>query len=297
MMDNKPHPAALQETLPQANLAETLAAVLPKAAVVHQVDAGMPGLHIVHVALPKGTTVQEIKTDLEALLPNPRKTKATAIFTDPASFLDYVKRHADPAQAVTWCTFDPQTFKLSFDAVIDEHIKGTAGWRSHRAHFTPAMSAEWKAWKGADRNFFDQVPFAEWIQEREDDVTTANGLPTALQMLEMATNFVMNEERALKSAVRLQSGGIRLTYVADPDKGTTEEMKLFERFALGIPVFHGGAAWSVSARLKYRNNAGKVKFSYELVRADRVHEGAAKELIEQIRIGLADVPLLMGSCS
>ena len=297
MLDNRTPQATLAEVQPSANLAETLAAVLPKATLVHQVDTGVPGLHLAHVALPKGTTVQELKTDLEALLPNPRKTKAVATFTDAASFLAYVQRHADPAQAVTWCNFDPQTFKLSFDAVIDEHVKGTAGWRSHRATFMPQMSAEWKAWKGQDRNFFDQVPFAEWIQEHEDDVTTANGLPTALQMLEMATNFVMNEERALKSAVRLQSGGIRLTYVADADKGTTEDMKLFERFALGIQVFHGGTAWSVSARLKYRNNAGKVKFSYELVRADRVHEGAAKEPIEQIRTGLCQVPLLMGACS
>ena len=285
------------EDTPPANMAETLAAVLPKATVVHQVDTAVAGLHLAHVALPKGTSLQEIKTDLEALLPNPRKTKAIATFTDAASFLAYVQRHADPTQAVTWCNFDPQTFKLHFEAVIDEHVKGTAGWRSHRATFMPAMSAEWKAWKGQDRNFFDQTPFAEWIQEHEDDVTTANGLPTALQMLDMATNFVMNEDRVLKSAVRLQSGGMRLTYVADPDKGTTEDMKMFERFVLGIPVFHGGAAWSVSARLKYRNNAGKVKFSYEMVRADRVHEGAAKELIEQIRTGLGAVPLLMGNCS
>lgn len=285
------------DTNPPANLAETLADVLPKAAVVLQVDTAVPGLDIAHVALPKGTILLEVKTDLEALLPNPRKTKAVATFSDAASFLAYVQRHADPTQAVTWCNFDPQTFKLSFDAVIDEHVKGTAGWRSHRATFMPAMSAEWKAWKGKDRNFFDQVPFAEWIQEHEDDVTTADSLPTALQMLDMATNFVMNEDRALKSAVRLQNGGTRLTYVADPDKGTTEDMKLFERFALGIPVFHGGTAWRVSARLKYRHESGNVKFSYELVRSDRVHEGAAKELIEQIRTGLGDVPLLMGACS
>lgn len=35
---------------------------------------------------------------------------------------------------------------------------------------------------------------------------------------------------------------------------------------------------------------------HELIRADRVHEAAAKELIEKIRTGLPEgVPLLMGT--
>jgi uncharacterized protein YfdQ (DUF2303 family) len=278
------------------NLAETLAEVLPKASLLGNIETGVQGLHIAHIALPKGTELKEAKVDLEALLPNPRKTKAFATFSDATSFLAYVKRHANDG-TVTWCEFNPQTFALSFTAVIDEHIKGTAGWRAHKAKFEPDMAAEWKAWKTNDKKPMDQVAFAEWIQAHDTDIAAANGLPTALQMLEMATNFVMNEDRSLKSAVKLQSGGVRLTYVCDADKGTVESMQLFERFGLGIPVFHGGTAWSLGARLKYRNNSGKLAFHYELIRADRVHEGAAKELIAQIAGGLGDVPLLMGSCT
>ena len=271
--------------------------MLPKTQLVQTMQPeDIPGLHIAHVALPPGTLLQEVKTDLEAMLPNPRKTKAVASFGDAASFLAYVQRHATNGTAA-WCNFDPQTFKLDFSAVIDEHQKGIAGWRSHKAVFVPQLAVEWKAWKGKDRESFPQVAFAEWIQEHDDDIATANGLPTSLQMLEMATNFVMNEERSLKSAVKLQSGGVRLTYIADPDQGTTETMSMFDRFGLGIPVFHGGAHWSLSARLKYRNKGGSLSFSYELIRADRVHDGAAKELIQQIRDGLGGVPLFMGSCS
>lgn len=278
------------------NIAKTLADVLPKASVLHTVDTKVEGLHILHVALPNGTELKEAKVDLEALLPNPRKTKALATFSDAASFLAYVQRHATQG-TVAWCNFNPQTFALEFTAVIDEHEKGVAGWRTHKAAFKPEMSAEWKAWKEQDKKPFPQLAFAEWIQEHDDDIATANGLPTSLQMLEMATNFVMNEERALKSAVKLQSGGVRLTYIADPDAGTVESMSMFERFGLGIPVFHGGQAWSLGARLKYRNNGGKLTFTYELVRADRIHDGAAKELIATIREGLGSVPLLMGTCS
>lgn len=278
------------------NLAQTLARELPKAQLIHTVRTEAEGLHVAHAAIPKSSTLQEIRVDLEQYLHNPRRTKATATFESAESFLQYVKRHADD-RAVTWCHFDPQTFALSFVAVFDEHTANTAGWRLHKAQFTPAMSAEWKVWKGQDRKPQDQLAFAEWIQEHDDDIATKEGLPTSLQMLEMATNFVMNEERSLKSAVRLQSGGVRLNYIADPDAGTVETMQMFEKFQVGIPVFHGGPAWGITARLKYRQQSGKVSFLYELVRADRAHEKAALELIQEVRQGLGDVPLLMGSCA
>lgn len=287
----------MSEITTTKNLAETLADVLPKATVVHEAETGVAGLSIAHIAVPKASELKEVKIDLEAFLPNPRKTKAAATFADPASFLAYIAKHADE-KTVAWCNFNPQDFSLAFTAVIDEHAKGTAGWRSHRAAFTPDMSAEWKAWKGSNTKSMPQVTFAEWIQEHESDInSSAEGMPTSLQMLQMATEFEANEERTLKSTVRLQGGGVRLNYVADADAGTIESMKIFEKFALGIPVFHGGSAWGLTARLKYRLNSGKVNFFYELVRPDRVHECAAKELIEVVRAGLGSVPLFMGSCN
>lgn len=282
---------------PTKNIAETLAEVLPEAKVVHEATTDIAGLSITHVAVPKSSELKEVRIDLEALLPNPRRTKAHAVFSAAESFLAYVKRHATAGSAV-WCEFDPQTFALDFTAVFDEHEKGKAGWRAHKASLVPDMAAEWKAWKSQNTKSMPQVAFAEWIQEHEDDITSnANGLPTSLQMHAMATDFVANEERVLKSSVKLQSGGVRLTYIADPDAGTTETMQMFERFAIGIPVFHGGAAWAITARLKYRISAGKVSFHYELVRPDRVHDGAAKELIATIIAGLGDVPMFMGACA
>lgn len=281
----------MTETVNKENIAETLARVLPEAKLIHRA----PNDAILHFAVPKTFDLKEV--DTEKLLDHPRRTKALATFSDADSFIAYVNRHAIPS-TTTWCNFNPQTFALDFTAVIDEHHPDAAGWRSHRATFTPEMSAEWKAWKGKHAVSMSQVTFAEWIEEHEDDITsTSNSLPTSLQMKQMATEFVLNEERVLKSSIKLQSGGVRLTYIADPDAGTTESMQMFERFAIGIPVFHGGSAWSITSRLKYRQNSGKVSFLYELVRADRVHEGAAKELIERVRTAIGSVPLLMGDCS
>jgi len=285
------------------NLAETLAEVLPKAALLGAVPApaGIDGLSILHYSVPKGSEVKELKIDLEPLLPNPRATRAHAKMAGPADFLAYVERHKQP-RTMVWCDFNPQDFRVKFLAVFDEHYSGLAGWRRHTAELDPLMSAEWKVWKGNDKKAMPQIQFAEFIQEHDDNINSsdesvARGFPTSLAMLKMATEFVHNEERVLKSTTRLQSGGTRLTYVADADAGTTEAMEVFEKFQLGIPVFHGAGAWGMTARLKYRVNAGKVSFHYELVRADRVHESAARELIDTVKAGLGDVPMMFGACN
>lgn len=283
------------QDLLKENIASTLARVLPDAKIVTTLmerNGSAPAL--MQIAVPKAFELKEV--DFEKLLENPRRTKAAATFTDAHSFLAYVETHTKPGTTV-WCHFNPQTFALKFTAVLDEHSATTPGWRQHSATFAPDMSAEWKAWTSKNTQSFAQVAFAEWIEEHAEDITSADGFPTSLQMLGMATEFVANEERVLKSSAKLQSGGVRLTYIADPDAGTTESMEMFKHFALGIPVFQGGSAWRITARLKYALGQGKVNFRYELVRADRVHESAAKELIAHITETLGDVPLLMGACA
>lgn len=279
------------------NIAATLAKVLPTAVIVHP-TAPVIG-DTLQIAVPKAFDLKTI--DTEHLLPNPRRTKATASFADVDSFLAYVARHKIVGSTVAWCNFNPQSFALDFSAVIDDHAAaGIGGWRSHKATFKPELSAEWKVWKAEDRKAMGQIEFAEWIQEHDTDINSnaGDGFPTSLAMMKMATEFVANEERKLSSTVKLQSGGVRLTYIADPDKGTEAHMQMFEKFALGMPVFHGCSAWRIDARLKYRNNSGKLAFIYELIRADRVHEAAAKELVGKVKAGLGeDVPLFMGSLS
>lgn len=284
------------DTIETRNLAETLADVLPRPELLRSQPEIVDGLSVLHYAVPKGHEVKELRVDLEQHLAAPRALKAQAEFHDTDSFLAYIARHAN-SNSIVWCGFNPQTFVLSFRAVIDEHGKDTPAWRRHVAGYTPRMSTEWMDWKGKDRSGHSQVEFAEWLQDHESDIASVEGYPTCPDMLQMATNFQYQEDRRLKSAVRLQSGGVRLDYVADADAGTVESMKLFEKFAIGIPIFHGApTADLLAARLKYRLDNGKVRFTYELQRADQAHEKAALDLIQTVRTGLADVPLMFGTC-
>jgi uncharacterized protein YfdQ (DUF2303 family) len=287
------------------NIAATLARVLPTAAVVHSQKTASEEAAVLQIAVPKSMELKEI--DTEKLLPNPRRAKTTATMGDVDSFLTYVHRHEKEA-SVVWCAFNPVSAALSFTAVLDDH--GAApGWRQHRATFTPTLSLEWQAWTQHNKKAMDQLPFAEFLESNENDIASVEGMPTSLQMHAMATEFVARQDLAIRSVIRLQSGGVQLNYVNDADAGTTEAMKVFEKFAIGIPVFwtqpaplaeaplQPVAAFRIDARLKYRLAQGKVNFTYELIRPDRVHQTAAVELIESMRVRLGTVPLLMGSCT
>jgi uncharacterized protein YfdQ (DUF2303 family) len=297
------------QTDTQENLAATLARVLPKTEVLLSVnETGRNDAAQVTFAVPAGAKLETL--DFEKLLTNPRRAKGTATMSDAASFVAYVNEFRTEG-SVVWCAFNPQSSSLSFTAVVDEHAPSAAGWRGHQAVYTPAMSIEWKTWTGhnGSDNTLSQVGFAEFLERNENDIASIEGYPSSLDMHKMATEFVARQEQAIKSTVRLQDGGVRLSYVADADAGTVETMKLFEKFAIGIPVFWTVAkpqvdgtpspvpGFRIDARLKYRVRDGKVVFWYELIRADRVHQAAALDLISEIKDGIGAVPLRMGSFS
>ena len=60
---------------------------------------------------------------------------------------------------------------------------------------------------------------------------------------------------------------------------------MFDRFQIGVPVFWGGEAYRVDARLRYRVKDGKLIFWYELIRDDKVLEAATTTMIEAIKLG------------
>jgi uncharacterized protein YfdQ (DUF2303 family) len=282
-----------------ANIAESLARLLPEAKLLNAIDLeDTPGLKLYQFGIPKGTEVKQIEVDLEKHLDNPRTTNALATLAEADSFVAYVKRHAEPTTSVVWCNFNPQTFALSFTAVLDEHAKGTPGWRRHQATYTPATSLEWNVWtsKSGEQKAQEQAEFAEFLERRDGDIATREGYPTSAEMMQMATNFTATSEKRVRSIVRLQSGGVALEYIDKEDEATAERMTFFAKFCIGIPVFWAGPAYLIDCRLKHRVSQGKAKFHFELIRPDRIHEAAAKDLIERVRTGIGEVPMLMGAC-
>lgn len=252
------------------------------------------GVHV--FALPKGVTLQQI--DTEHLLDGPRRAKGNARTDDLASFVAYLARHCNDS-SVVWIDLNPLTSTLRLHAVFDDHERGSPGWRNHAVSYSPRASVEWATWLAGNATPLCQADFAAWMENQLADVATVEGLPTGADMLAMVIDFEAKQDMRIKSTVRLQSGGVQLEYVDTDDAATISRMRVFDRFAIGIPAFWGGDRYRIDARLRYRAAEGKVKFWYELIRPDRVLDAAANDVITKLREALSeegiDAPVLMGA--
>lgn len=285
------------------NIAATLARELREAKVIKETPCAHmdEDAAVTIVALPYGHTLEQI--DNEHLLPGPRKPKLTARFVDVPSFLEYVNYHAEQrTRSTVWAHFEPAKSELKFNAVLDEHDNESGRWRLMRAELNLRLSHEWSIWTGKNRQAMPQVTFAEFLEENESDILAGDGLPSSADMLKLATELVLRGEKLLKNSITLQDGSQRLEFVDASDQATLDNLRLFKKFRIGVPVFWSMPvdgqpvpAYPVEARLKVVKQNQAAHFKYELIRPDRVYQTAALKLIDEIRQGLNGVPLLMGA--
>lgn len=261
------------------NLAQTLALEMKQ-----PIDIGSAlELNIKRIALPPGWNLKEI--DEENLLSTPRRKRAKVDLHDAVSFVDYVKRHGSLTDSTIWCVADYKAGKVRFTGILNDHgeTPTEAAWRDHRASFAPEFSEEWARWNGQHKKPFTQQDFAAFMEENLKDIAGVDGSPSGAQMLEMALTFEANQDMRFKSAMRLQNGGVQMSFVQDDDAQTLQKMQVFDRFSLGFSVFWNGDAYRIDARLRYRVRDGKLTFWFELIRPDKVLEAATQTLIKQIR--------------
>ena len=228
--------------------------------------------------LPPGYSVHE----LEFLRESPAHKRAAVKVIDSDSFCAYIADHKTAGTRI-YANFDIVCEGLSLVAVLDDHSAGSAGWRHHTCTLDRRKSIEWGRWASKNHVHMPQSDFARFLEENLADIVTAEGMPTGSEMLQMALAFERTADKRLKSKVNLQSGGVRFEYVDDDTAETRTSMQVFSRFAIGIPVFEcAKAAYQIEARLKYRDNAGKVAFWYELIRSDRAFRKAVDDELTAI---------------
>lgn len=224
--------------------------------------------------------------DLEGLQAAPRRVREAVKMTSVESFIAYLAKHKTPNTVI----FADEATR-AMRAVVDYHNgNNDPDWCDHKVEYTAAFSREWKAWMEHHNKGMNQIAFADFIEERVADVVE----PSGAALLEIATKFHVVRKAVFGSAVRLASGEFQFQYSDENEKKGTIEVP--EKIALGIPVFHKGAAYRVEARLRYRlEDGGKLIFTYKLVEPEHTVETAFAKQRAQVVADLAGVPIFDGS--
>jgi uncharacterized protein YfdQ (DUF2303 family) len=118
----------------------------------------------------------------------------------------------------------------------------------------------------------NQIQFAEFIEANVPDITsTTASEPSGAEMLEVAINFKAQKKVNFASGQVLANGQVDFKYQEEiqGSAGANGNIKVPERFFIGIPVFEGGDPYKLEAKLRWALNDGKLTMWFELVRDQR----------------------------
>lgn len=225
------------------------------------------------ILVPDGMRVHDLGvTVYNEHAERPERIKGTVKVFDPASFCHYFGLFRDDESRV----FADETAAKVL-AVLDYHQsmaevgEVNARWGSHRLDLTLRHSQEWRDWKAQSGKKTAQMDFGEFLEDHGPDIVE----PNAATMLEVARSLSAKTDVDFSSAIRMNNGSVQLKY-NEQVKGTygNGQFDVPESFVIAIPVFIGHDRVRVTARLRYRLNAGKLTFWYDLLRADVIERDA-----------------------
>lgn len=231
-----------------------------------------------HLVVPEGYKHIDLTAALEKAGDEPLRKSGTVHLSDLASFNVYV---ADQGKTDdTYIYADPDNRTLT--AVLNEHTKtlSNAGWRDHRAVFKAELSREFTTWMQFNKKPMEQEDFAIFLEDNIADVVE----PSGEALLQIALTLQAKTEVNFSSHKRLDNGQIQFAYSETVDaRAGTGMIEIPREFTIGLRLFKNGDGYKVRARLKYRLGGGKLKFWYELDRAENAIEDAFQAYVDHAR--------------
>lgn len=220
------------------------------------------------------------------LAPEPGWIDQTVVVQTTDSLVDYVKRFAGP-QTSLFADIDLNTVV----AVIDYH-GADAARVAHKATLRLPFSIEWQAWAEIDGKLMGQLEFARFLEENAADIEAPDGA----DLIEVCRDLQAVRRVNFTKAVRTATDNENFEYVdettATSRKGGSVEIP--SKFMLRIPVYFGGASYSVGAFLRWRLVEGEgLKLGIQLHHAERIRQAVFKEVVQEAAT-LTDRPAYFG---
>lgn len=232
----------------------------------------------IYAYLTNDGRVHTIDLTTDAYNEFPQRKAGTVTVRDVASFACYYEKHSDAASEV-YADLDAATFT----AVLDAHDSLSARWQQHRLVLQLQQALPWKTWLSRDRQMMSQQQFAEFLEDNARDV--AHGGPvTAADLLEIAQSFQANTQVKFASGKRLATGQTQFTYTEDVTAraGNRGTIDIPAEFALAIVPYEDCPPAIITARFRYRLEAGDLRLGYFLADPARIAREAVTQIGEKV---------------
>lgn len=218
--------------------------------------------------------------DTDQYAASPRRTTGTRTVLNAQSFAEYINRHGIDGTEVF--AHSPSS---SVVGVIDsnEGAGREPGWQGHRVTLALEHTKAWKAWEKFDGEWFTQVDFADFIEQRAVDVRE----PDHAVLIEMAQKFEAKRSVDFTSAERRDSGEVTLEYAETikTKSGQKGEITIPKELLLTLQPYVGGTRYAVYANFRYRLEGTGVKLGFVLQRTQEILDAAFADIVTEIRDG------------
>lgn len=253
---------------------------------------GLDGIPV-FASVPKGRTLQSIKAFVNEYRTEPERIEGTAVLNTLDSFIKHVLRFKDANTGV----FANDGDQPSLKAVYDYHAAGAPRFGRHRATYNLKLSSEWDTWQAADGKWMSQVDFAVFLEDRLGDIldpadvkaptlglTTSLGLNLASRqkLLTLSEGLTVNVDLSVTNSQNLSSGEHAVSFAEKHKDAGGQTLKVPNGFVIAIPVFHGGDAYTIPVRLRYRVKEGKISWCVVVINAQKAIDAAVKEAVVEV---------------
>ena len=196
------------------------------------------------MAVPESCRIES----LEQYQDRPNRIRSSVSMGSVQSFINYVSEFGLDETVVYYSV----TPLLNIHAVIDHYTRENPSWEKHKVSYVPEFSIEWKAWSNMVGSQMTQVRFAEFLEERLDEI-------------------VMPEPAdVLGSVLKFQNAAEKVTFP--------------HRISISIPVYENEPAIQAELRVRYRSdNNGVLTFMLTFVKdMDTIIRGEGLKLMNWV---------------
>ena len=216
---------------------------------------------------------------LEQYQTQPNRLRANIVFHQLESFAKYVKSHGSSMEPRRK---DFVTKEGMFLTLFDFGDPTIPGFGDDKACYSPAFSRQWLTWMGKHNKSLKQAEFATFIDDNKDDVIE----PNTADLIRIIENIEGHTMATFQSTARASNGSVRLSYTESTEVrgGQSTDagaMDIPKEFKIVVPVFNGGAPFTMTVRLKIVIEQGKPFFTYEVRNHEKAVETAVEYLVQQ----------------